>query len=136
MGRQGAQNIAIEVMRGRALCVGGVQDRDNRAQSNNLLKLNIRMPVIQQTTLRLKWLARLSGWLFWSLVASWVLVVSLWMSLHLFIVPRIDEFRPWLQQQGAQALGVRLELGAIRATSRGWVPAFEVSDVQIGRAHV
>ena len=96
------------------------------------------MPVIQQTTLRLKWLARLSGWLFWSLVASWVLVVSLWMSLHLFIVPRIDEFRPWLQQQGAQALGVRLELGAIRATSRGWVPAFEVSDVriQIGRAHV
>ena len=48
------------------------------------------------------------------LACAWGLLVLAWLSLHLFIVPRIDDYRPWLQRQASQALGVRVEIGKDR----------------------
>lgn len=91
------------------------------------------MPAIHQPTTRVKLYARLASALFWTVVSAWLLVLSLWMSLHLFIVPRIDQFRPWLQEQATRVLGVQVELGPLSAHSRGLVPEFEASDIRLLR---
>jgi uncharacterized protein YhdP len=40
------------------------------------------------------------------LACTWGILVLVWGSLHIFIVPRIDDFRPLLQRQASRALGV------------------------------
>ncbi len=81
-----------------------------------------------------RWVAGYARWATWLLglaVTGWVVVLSLWMTLHLFILPRIDQFRPWLQDRASQALGIRVELGAISAESHGWIPEFKVRDIRL-----
>ena len=81
-----------------------------------------------------RWVAGYARWATWLLglaVTGWVVVLSLWMTLHLFILPRIDQFRPWLQDRASQALGIRVELGVISAESHGWIPEFKVRDIRL-----
>jgi uncharacterized protein (TIGR02099 family) len=81
--------------------------------------------------------ANSSGWrraLNWALglvVVAWLTVLLLWSALHIFIVPRIDDYRETLQQQASRALGLRVEIGHIRATGGWWVPWFELSDIRL-----
>jgi uncharacterized protein (TIGR02099 family) len=91
------------------------------------------MPAIRQPTTRVMLYARLASALFWTVAAAWLLVLSLWISLHIFIVPRIDQFRPWLQEQATRALGVQVELGPLSATSKGLVPEFDVDNIRLLR---
>ncbi|WP_310626433.1 YhdP family protein [Limnohabitans sp.] len=76
-----------------------------------------------------------SGWrraLNWAvgLVAlAWVVVVLAWSALHIFIVPRIDDYREVLQQQVSRAMGLRVEVGSIRVQGGWWQPWFEVKDI-------
>ena len=78
-----------------------------------------------------------SGWrraLHWALglvVLAWVAVLIAWSALHVFIVPRIADYREVLQQQASRAMGVRLEIGGIQAQGGWWVPWFEVNDVRL-----
>ena len=45
-------------------------------------------------------------------------LLALLAALHLFIVPRVDDARPWVEQRAAQALGVPLRIGALEAHSQ------------------
>jgi len=65
------------------------------------------------------------------LACAWGLLVLAWLSLHLFIVPRIDDYRPWLQRQASQALGVRVEIGKVRVQGSWWAPQWQIQDVQL-----
>ena len=52
--------------------------------------------------LPLRWLqmyARLANWVFWVVLGGWLCVLALWAVVHGVIVPRIEDFRPWLQER-------------------------------------
>ena len=70
--------------------------------------------------------------LHWALalvVLTWVAVLIAWSALHIFIVPRIGDYREVLQQQASRAMGVRIDIGSIRMQGGWWVPWFEVKDL-------
>jgi uncharacterized protein (TIGR02099 family) len=78
-----------------------------------------------------------SGWrraLHWALgcvVVAWVSVWLAWSALHVFIVPRIGDYREVMQQQATRVLGLRVEIGGISAKGGWWVPWFELSDIRL-----
>jgi len=67
----------------------------------------------------------------WVLVSAWALLVLVWSSLHIFIVPRIDEFRPALQRQASHTLGLRVEIANVSVLGGWWTPQLRIQDVQI-----
>ena len=78
-----------------------------------------------------------SGWrraLKWALgllLFAWVAVLMAWSALHIFIVPRIGDYREVLQQQASRALGIRVEVRSINAQGGWWSPWFELNDIQL-----
>ena len=78
--------------------------------------------------------AQAAKWLFWLLVAAWTLFALAAAALHGFIVPRIDQFRPTLEQRAGKALGVPVSIGRISARSTGLFPTIELQDVTLGPA--
>ena len=78
-----------------------------------------------------------SGWrraLNWALgvvLFVWVAMLLAWSALHIFIVPRIGDYREVLQQQASRATGMRVAIGSIRAQGGWWMPWFEVTDIQL-----
>ncbi len=64
-------------------------------------------------------------------VLAWVVVVLAWSALHIFIVPRIGDYREVVQQQASRAMGVRLEIGSLQVHGGWWVPWLEVTDVRL-----
>lgn len=85
----------------------------------------------RRPSLSLKTLAIAARWSVWLLLAAWLIFISAWAALHLFIVPRIGELRPQLETRASQALGVTVRIGAITAHSGGVFPSFELSDVRL-----
>ena len=74
---------------------------------------------------------RALNWAFGLIIFTWVAVLMAWSALHIFIVPRIGEYREVLQQQASRALGIRVEIGRI-SSQGGWlVPWFEVNDMAL-----
>jgi uncharacterized protein (TIGR02099 family) len=61
--------------------------------------------------------------------ALWSLVLLAWLILHWGILPRIDTFRPQIEQRLSAAVGVPVRIGAIQVRSSGWVPALSLRDV-------
>lgn len=59
------------------------------------------------------------------------LVLTLWLTLHWGILPRIEQWRPQIEAQASAALGIPVRIGRIEATSSGWVPRFELRDVTL-----
>jgi uncharacterized protein (TIGR02099 family) len=76
------------------------------------------------------WL-RAMRWTLAALAFAWVSVLLAWSALHVFIVPRIADYREVLQQQATKALGLRVEVGSISAQGGWWVPWFEAQDIQL-----
>jgi uncharacterized protein YhdP len=82
-------------------------------------------------------LAHKSGWrraLEWMLgllVVAWFVVLMAWSALHVFIVPRIGDYRESLQQQATRALGLKVELGAVNVQGGWWVPWLELQDIRL-----
>ncbi len=66
-----------------------------------------------------------------ALAVAWVAAFLAWAALHVFIVPRIDDYRELLQQQASRAMGMRVQIGSIRAQGGWLVPAFEINEVQL-----
>lgn len=71
-----------------------------------------------------KWALRL-------VAGGWLLLGLIWVALHFVIVPRIDDLRPWLEDQASQALGAVVHIGSISAQSNGLIPSVELRGVQV-----
>ena len=67
----------------------------------------------------------------WVLVCAWALLVLGWGSLHVFIVPRIDDYRPLLQRQASQTLGLRVEIANVSVLGGWWAPQLRFQDIQL-----
>ena len=78
-----------------------------------------------------RWWLRLARGLVWTLVWSGVALLLVWGCIHAVIVPRIGDFRPWIERQVVQKMGVNLRMGELSAHSQGWIPTFEIQDLQI-----
>lgn len=72
-----------------------------------------------------------AGVLAGSLLAAWGLALVAWLTLHWGILPRLDDWRPQIERRVGAAIGAPLSIGAIRVTSGGWIPAFELDDVRL-----
>lgn len=73
----------------------------------------------------------MARWAVWIVAWAWVTLILLWGGLHFLIVPRIAEFRPWLEQQASQRMGITVKVGDILATSNGLIPSLELRDVRL-----
>jgi len=74
---------------------------------------------------------RVLTWALGAIAFAWVAVLIAWSALHIFIVPRIGDFREVLQQQATRAIGVHVQIGSIQAQGGWLVPWFEVTDVRL-----
>jgi uncharacterized protein (TIGR02099 family) len=79
----------------------------------------------------LKIWSALTQWLLSFVLLIWLLLGLTWGALHWWIVPRIGEFRPQLEVQASNALGIPVRVGGIYARSNGMMPSFEMSDVTL-----
>ena len=79
----------------------------------------------------LSWLTRLSRALAWLALACGLCIGAGWAALHVWIVPRIGDFRPALEQLATRNMGMPVRIGELRAESTGWVPSFELRDIRL-----
>src|SRR5690606_2696338 len=79
----------------------------------------------------LRFLASTARWALRALLAFWLLLVLAWVVLHFWIVPRIDDFRPLLQQRAQQQLGLAVRVQRLSARSEGVLPTFELHGVRL-----
>lgn len=77
------------------------------------------------------WLARVVRLVLWGLLVAGLVLGLAWATLHFWIVPRIAEFRPALESLARQSLGVPVRIGGVSAHSTGWVPSFELRDIEL-----
>ena len=95
-----------------------------------LMAMNQTTPLLHAlASSRWKWLAVAARMALWLVVTFWLLFGTAWALLHGWIVPRIEDFRPRLEMQATQALGVPVRIGQITARSEGLIPSFELRDV-------
>ena len=79
--------------------------------------MNLSPAPIATATRTLKTLSVLTRLLLWLVLAAWALLALTWVALHVWIVPRIDEWRPDLERWATRAVGVTVRVGAITADS-------------------
>ena len=89
------------------------------------------LPTFSGSTTVWACLRRLARWACWALLALGLMLAVAWGALHLWIVPRIGDFRPALEQLAQRSLGVPVRVGGIEAQSTGWAPSFELRDIQL-----
>ena len=77
------------------------------------------------------WLNRCIHSLSWALLVLGLLLGLAWGVLHLWIVPRIADYRPALERLAQQTMGVPVRIGEISAQSTGWVPSFELRHIEL-----
>ncbi|MFM6985631.1 MAG: YhdP family protein [Hydrogenophaga sp.] len=80
---------------------------------------------IAPATRTFKTLSVVTRLLLWLVLAAWALFALTWGALHLWIVPRIDQWRPDLERWATQAVGVPVRVSVLRARSGGghrWLP--------------
>lgn len=79
----------------------------------------------------LSWLTRLWRALTWLALVIGLGIGAGWLALHVWIVPRIGDFRPALERLATRAVGVPVQIGELRAQSTGWAPSFELRDIRL-----
>ncbi len=67
----------------------------------------------------------------WGLLSLGLLLGMAWGVLHLWIVPRIGEYRPALERLAGQSIGVPVRIGQLTAESTGWAPSFELREIEL-----
>jgi len=64
--------------------------------------------------------------LLWAVLAAWALFALTWGALHVWIVPRVDQWRPDLERWAARAVGVPVRVARLSADSGAgghrWLP--------------
>ncbi len=76
-------------------------------------------------------LSRVMRVIAWALLALGILLGMAWGTLHFWIVPRIEDFRPALERLAQQSIGVPVRIGQISAESTGWAPSFELRNIEL-----
>jgi uncharacterized protein (TIGR02099 family) len=89
----------------------------------------IDMPLAPSSLL--KTMTTVARWALGMMLTGWLVFLLAWGALHWLIVPRIGEFRPQLEAQATQILGVPVRIGAITAHSTGMIPSVELTDVRL-----
>jgi uncharacterized protein (TIGR02099 family) len=79
--------------------------------------------------LLLKITAVTAHWLLGLLIGAWLLLALSVVVLHVWIVPRIGDYRGALEAQASRAMGVPVRIGSITAQSGSLFPSFELRDV-------
>lgn len=74
-------------------------------------------------------LSLLSRLVLWGVVGLWLIFAAAGASLHFWIVPRINDYRPAIESKVSELVGTRVSIGGIHAYSSGVLPSFAVSDV-------
>ena len=69
--------------------------------------------------------------LLWLLLVMWIVLALAWGALHLFIVPRIEDWRPRIEMQASKVLGVPVTIGRVSARSEGLIPSLELTQVAL-----
>lgn len=69
--------------------------------------------------------------LLWLALLAWLAFTVVWGSLHGWIVPRIEEFRPRIESESSRLLGVPVRIGSISARTVGLVPSFDLKQVNL-----
>ncbi len=87
--------------------------------------------LISAPSTRLRVFAVLAKWALRVLAAGWLAMGLLWCGLHFVIVPRIADFRPWVEKQASQALGLQVRIGDMQARSNGVIPSVELLRVTV-----
>ena len=82
-------------------------------------------------SLRLRVFYSASRWALRLLAVAWLGLVVLWCGLHFVIVPRIADFRPWLESRASQALGLQVRIGDMQARTNGAIPSIELIRVRL-----
>jgi uncharacterized protein (TIGR02099 family) len=75
--------------------------------------------------------ARLAHWALLTVAGVWLVVALSWVLLHGFIVPRIGDFKPFLESQASRLSGRAVRLGTLQAHSNGLLPSFEALDIEV-----
>ena len=58
-------------------------------------------------------------------------LLGLWLTLHWGILPRLEGWRPQLEERASRALGVPLSIGRIEVQTGGWVPVIDLHEVEL-----
>lgn len=64
-------------------------------------------------------------------ISAFTLLLVAWLALHWAILPQIDRWRPQIERQASDALGVKVVIASIAMRSGGWVPVLELRGVKL-----
>ena len=67
----------------------------------------------------------------WMVLAAGIVLGMGWAALHFWIVPRIEDFRPRLENLATQTIGVPVQMGKLVGVSSGWMPTFEIHNLSL-----
>jgi uncharacterized protein (TIGR02099 family) len=67
----------------------------------------------------------------WALLVAYFAFGALLLTTRYAVMPRIDQLRPWLEQQASRVLGAQLSIGRIEAGWRGVNPRLTLRDVRL-----
>ena len=79
-------------------------------------------PLVASPVVRRR-LARLAAWVAGALG---VVIVAAMAVVHFWILPRINDFRPWLEQRASSTLGLKVHIREIAVLRQGLQPAIEL----------
>ncbi|MBU3737795.1 MAG: TIGR02099 family protein [Rhodoferax sp.] len=82
-------------------------------------------------TALLKTLSALARMALGLMLAGWIIVLVAWAVLAWVIVPRIDEFRPWLESRAGALVGNTVRITAIEIQSGGFAPTLALKGVRV-----
>lgn len=82
-----------------------------------------------------RWSYRILRWAGLLLALLWLLLLALWLLLHWLILPNLDRWRPELEAQASQALGLSVQIGNVRVQTGGWMPVIELRELSLTDAH-
>lgn len=101
--------------------VFSMQKKDRALNLVAIVQQYILPPAVRRRLLRVAaWLAGVAAL---ALVAAMLLV-------HVWILPRINDFRPKLEQSASSALGLKVSIGEIAVLRQGWQPAVQLRDIR------
>lgn len=98
-------------------------------ESPSLLPLLTDILPLERRPLWRKVLRHLAGWTLGFIATGLAFTLLVWMGLHWFILPHIDQWRAEIETRTSRAVGVPVRLGGISVQSKGWSPSVELRDV-------